>query len=182
MGKAAEAIVAELHGKWYTACYRGKVFHGATAITGTILTVQTTTTATFLLYNPLGSGVNVEMIATDVGLLGTTSAVIGTILATLGVGTPGTVTQITATVNQGLFTGQSNANQAKLASAATITAATFFVPLFNVTSTTAAAVGNLHYDWDGKLVLPPGSYINLSSSPAQTVVSLNSYDWAEWAI
>lgn len=182
MGKSGEMLLAELHGKWYTAAYRGRVFHGATAITGTILTIQTTTTATFLLYNPVSSGVNVEMISTDVGGLGTTSAVVGTILAAASVQTPTSITQITATVSGGLFSGVTSANQAKLASVATIVAQTFFWPLFNITSTTFAAVANTHYDWDGKLVLPPGAIVNLNSSPAQTVVSENSHDWAEWPI
>ncbi len=122
------------------------------------------------------------MISTDVGGLGTTSAAIGTILAAASVQVPTAITQITATISGGLFTGVTSSNQAKLASVATIVAQTFFWPLFNVTSTTFAATGNCHYDWDGKLILPPGAIVDLKSNPAQTVVSLNSHDWAEWPV
>ena len=33
-GKAGEAVVAELHGKWYTSAYRGRVFIGQTTTAG----------------------------------------------------------------------------------------------------------------------------------------------------
>ena len=34
MGKSAELIVAELHGKYYTQAYRNNLFNGSTAIAG----------------------------------------------------------------------------------------------------------------------------------------------------
>lgn len=180
-GKAAELLVAELHGKWWTAAYRGRVYIGSTPITGTTLTTQSTTSATFALWNP-SSAIVVEPIAVDVGLIGTTT-VIGTIMATFSNQTPTTTTAVTATVvsaNMGASSGPPTTAQAKLLSAATITAATIFLPLFNITTTTDQAVGNLHYDFDGKVALPFNGLMNLSSSPAQSQATLNSYQWAEW--
>src|SRR5215472_16341866 len=71
-GKLAEAVVAELHGKWYEAAYASRTFHGATPVTGATLTTQSTTTIAFGLYNPLGTTVNAEVISCDLGFLSTT--------------------------------------------------------------------------------------------------------------
>jgi hypothetical protein len=181
MGKAAELIVAELHGKWYTAAYRGRVFHGATNIAGTTITTQSTTTSSFMLYNPLGTGVNAELISTDIGMIGSTT-VIATILQ--AVGQPiitNVTTTVTVLISANPFNGAAGTNRAQLTTLATLSAAmTFFYPLFNITTTADIAVGNLHYDWDGRLILAPGSATNLGSNITQSAAFVCSYDWAEW--
>lgn len=179
-GKSAEGVVTELHGKWYTSAYRGRVFHGATAIGGITIPVQSTTAATFLLYNPVGSGVNAELIALDLAMIGTTS-VVGSIMLATSVQTPTGITQITATISSGLVQGAATGNQVKLASAATVVAMTQFWPLFNITSTADAAVAT-HYDFDGKIILPPGACAQLVSNPVQSQAMVPSIDWAEYPI
>ncbi len=181
-GKAAELLVQELHGKWYTAAYRGRVFHGVTSIAGTTLTTQTTTVSAFMLFNPGGSGINAELIGTDIGLISSTT-VIGTLLQTAGTGAiTGVTTTVTVNVAANPFAAGA-ANKATLTTLATLsTANTFFWPLFNITSTVPIVNGNLHYDWDGKLLIAPGSNTNLSSNITQTNPFVCGYDWAEWPV
>src|ERR1700675_4544342 len=77
-GKQADGLVSELHGRWYTAAYNGKSFFASTLVAGVTLPVNTTTAATYLVYNPLGSGVNMELISLDVASLN--SGTIGSLL------------------------------------------------------------------------------------------------------
>src|SRR5580704_14123146 len=68
-GKQSDGIVSELHGKWYTAAYNGRTYFASTLVAGVTLPVNTTTAATYLVYNPLGSAVNMELISLDVASL-----------------------------------------------------------------------------------------------------------------
>ena len=74
-GKANESVVTELHGKWYTAGYRGRIFHASSPIAGQVIPVITSTTAqtALSLFNPLGSGVNLELISFRFGTSITTT-------------------------------------------------------------------------------------------------------------
>ena len=180
-GKLSEGIVAELHGLWYTAAYRGKAFHGSSAIAGTILPRETTTTATFMLYNPVTSGVNLELISTDIGLW-TTTMVIGGIMMATGTPAPTTTTAITATVTPSLV-GGGFTPKAALYSAATITAMSFFYPMFQITATTTGTDQNYGaYNWNGRICLAPGTGAMPCSNPVQTNSTINALDWAEWPI
>jgi len=180
-GKAGEALVADLHGKWYTAAVRGKVFIGSALIAGVILPVNTTTAPTFTLYNPIGSGVNLELISLDIGWPAAAASVIGTILGSLSTQTPSAVTAGGVTIAVPVGVGAGGAAQAKLYTAATIVAITSHIPLLNVTSTADVMTAS-HYDFDGRVVLAPGGLITLTSTPAQTAVALPSLSWAEFPL
>jgi hypothetical protein len=180
-GKTAELLVAELHGVWYTAGYRARAFHGAAAIAGVILPRETTTAATFMLFNPATSGVNVELISFDIGMIVTT-AVIGTImLAGSANPAPSSVTAITATVS-GTFLGGTGVQRAALYSAATVTAATTWWPMFQLISTTGGTNVSQAYSFNGRVGLTPGSGIQACSNPVQTGSMVPAFDWAEWPL
>jgi hypothetical protein len=179
-GKQGDALVSELHGKYYTAAYRGRVFIGQTTTAGTTIPIITTTTATFALYNPLGSGVNVELISCDV--MGTTTTV-GSGAIGLGVVTGLTLapTSLTALTPIPIPIGAGGVPQAKLYAQAVLAAATTsFIPLFAAT----AALGVVpvwHTDFDGKMILAPGTLVFLAGTAAQTGnPTVSRFDWAEW--
>jgi hypothetical protein len=176
-GKSAEGIVAELHGKWYTAVYNGLAFAGPTLIAGVTIPVNTTTSPTYTLYNPLGSGVNLELIALDVGWPAAATTVVATLLGSVSTQTPTSVTNLTPV---SLPIGGGSIAQGKLATAATIVAITTHLPLLQITSTADAMVAS-HYDFDGSVVIAPGGLITLTSTPVQTGVALPCFKWAEWA-
>src|SRR5258708_7544907 len=62
-GQGGEQLVSPLRGKYATACIRGAVYT-ANAVTMT-LPISTTAAQLFALVNPVGSGVNVELIRSD---------------------------------------------------------------------------------------------------------------------
>jgi hypothetical protein len=181
-GKTGEVIVAELHGIWYTAAYRGRAFHGAAPIAGVILPRETTTAATFMLFNPAASGVNVELISFDLAALVTT-AVIGSIMLAGGATpAPSSVTSITASVIPALLGGAS-APKAALYSAATITAMTTWWPLFALTTTTGGTNASpLPYTFNGRIAVAPAAGIMGASNPVQTGSMVPAFDWAEWPL
>jgi hypothetical protein len=180
-GKAGEGLVAELHGKWYTAAYRNRVFFSSTLAAGTTIPISSTTAPTFTIYNPLGSGVNVEMISIDVAITNATT-VVSPISVTYTTGLIVAPTSVTAlTVTSGIV-GGSGVAQAKVYSAATLAAAlTTSFPIFSI-SATSGSFPLLHYDFDGKFILPPGSLACLTGTAAQTSATMNSAFWAEWPI
>lgn len=180
-GKAGEAIVAELHGIWYTAGYRGRAFHGASAIAGVVLPRETTTAATFMLFNPSGSGVNLELISFDVAEL-TTTGVIGTVLLAAGSNpAPSSTTAITATVTPTLIGGGAT-QKASLFSAATITAMTTWWPIGQVTATTTGTYQIAPYAFNGRVLVAPGAGVQACSNPVQTNSWVPAFDWAEWPL
>ena len=179
-GKAGEGVVTELHGKWYTAAYRGRVFWGSALIAGVTIPVNTATAATFTLYNPVTSGVNVELISLDIGWPAAATTVVATILGSVSAQVPsGTLTE--GGYKGPAVVGSASTPAAKLYTVATIVAITSHIPLIQVTSTADAEVSS-HYDFDGKLILAPGSLITLTSSPVQTGVAIPTFFWAEWPL
>jgi hypothetical protein len=178
-GKSGEQIYADLHGKWYTSAYRGRVFYGSSLIAGVIIPVNTATAATFTLFNPAGSTVNLELICLDIGWPAAATSVVATILGSVSKQTPTSVTS--GGVVNSTFIGGGAVSQAALYTAATITAITTHLPLLQVTSTADAMVAS-HYEFDGRVILPPGSLITLTSTPVQTAVAIPSFCWAEYPV
>src|SRR5712671_937826 len=62
-GKQGETLDAKLHGDFYSAAYYGNMYQSTTLVAGTTIPVQATNlVSTFTIWNPLGSGVNVELV------------------------------------------------------------------------------------------------------------------------
>ena len=188
-GKAGEAIVADLHGKWYTPSYRGKTFIGCTLVAGTVIPVSTATAATFGLYNPAGSGVNLELIDYDMALVSAT-AVVGllelAVLTQVGQGgnaLPTSVTQLTALANPIGGVG-AQVPQGICFSAATVIASTKLINLGIAFGTTTENAGPIvaHVEFDGKIILAPGTLIHVTGNAAQTTAAVQQFKWAEFAV
>lgn len=187
-GKAGEGVVTELHGKWYTQAYRGNVFHGSTLVAGTIIPISTSTAATFVLYNPLGSGVNLELISYTLGVTVAT-VIVSPIGMGFSAGVGGAVvapTGVTALTPRNGLLGFGNATKVNLYSTATLTATTtYFKTMLNFTSTNATAGNGLgpsayKYDFDGTLILPPGTLVQTCGLVApSTSASVQEFVWAE---
>jgi hypothetical protein len=184
-GKAGELVVTELHGKWYTEAYRGHVFSASTAIAGSAVGTATSTNLTSLtLWNPLGSGVNLELISVDVNVLATIG--IGGLAlsyatgigANAGTGAP--VISLTAVTPINANIGATQTSLAKAASALSLTTApVLFTNLGISTQSSTAGTGAYltRIDVDGKIVVAPGSAITLVAGAATTAAA--SFFWAE---
>lgn len=184
-GKAGEQIYADIHGKWYTAAYRGRVFEGTTAAAGTTIPISSATAGTFVLYNPLGSGVNMELVSYECGI-NTVTTVASAVLLGIAVGLVVAPTSVTALTPLPGLLGGSAVAQGKLYSVATIVATTSFYTLFGITATNATA-GNslgspLRHEFDGKLILAPGTLVHVCGTAAQTSATAQTFVWAEWPI
>jgi hypothetical protein len=178
-GKSGEFIDSNLHGKYYTSAYRGKVYVATTLIAGVTLPVNTTTAPTYTVFNPASSGVNLELISLDIGWPAAATTVVATILGTLLFQTPTSTTA--GNIYQMPYKGTTGGGQAQFYTAATIVASTTHIPLLQVTSTADAMTAS-HYDFDGRIVLAPGSGITLTSTPVQTGVAMPLLVWAEYGI
>ena len=185
-GKSLEALVAQLHGKWYTHTYRGNIFHGKTAAAGVLIPATAGTAQTFGIWNPQGSGVNVELIAAYYGWVSTAGAV----PANIGydVNTPANALTVTAITASAPANGNLAAGKASkvlfTASAATTTASTLLGTngmshLTTIGATTTVVPFLLTEIFEGTIIVAPGSAI----WPSGTVAPVDKFDirwvWAE---
>ena len=176
-GKHAELFTSSLHGRWFAAASMGRLFAGMSLIAGVTIPVNTATAATFTLFNPLGSGVTVELASLDIGWPAAAASVVGTILGSVSTQTPTSVTSGGSTVPMPVGVG--GVAQANLYTAATIVAITTHIPLITP-STVTDTMNPAHVEFEGKVCLNPGGLITLTSTPVQTAVSLPCFIWAEW--
>lgn len=183
-GKQGDAIVSEAHGKWYTAAYRNRLFF-ATATGITIPAIASGLVSVFSLYNPLGSGIVMELVSTTIGFTSAT-----TVLDNLGWywqgGSTFTVpTSITAgTPNSCYLNGGKGVGQFLTAGTHTGTPA-LLEYIVNMLTTSTVPPGQSYFrDYDGRFILPPGSIISLATST--TVWTASHTDvmatWAEWPL
>src|SRR5438128_2903586 len=68
-GASAEALVSDLHGKYYAQTKAGNVYIGSTAAAGVVPPIYNNTAQTFGLWNPAGSGKNLVLVSLRVGLV-----------------------------------------------------------------------------------------------------------------
>ena len=177
-GKQGEQLASELHGRFYTAAYRGRTFTARTAHGGAVVPVYTATAQTFAVINPSGSGVNLEMLRFrgDIAATGTAviaelylNAVYGSAFTTL---MGGTVTLIANGV-QNMLVGAGANPKSQAASAVTSVnqADTYVTGLgcFPATAVTSAGSQIVMF-FDGGLIIPPATCIFVTSLVAQTSI------------
>jgi hypothetical protein len=177
----------EIHGKWYTAARRGVLFIASTALAGVTIPVDDATqlASTAGIVNPLGSGVNCELVA--IGINNTTVGVAvkpNTIcfqknLSTSG-GPPTSVTALTAhalPLSSGAAVAKCVAH-----SAATFTNAAEMAPRLNILGTLQTAVGEVTgwYKFDGEIVFGPDTAMAIVNDVTAIAGQKLTYIWAEW--
>ena len=184
-GKQGEQIVNELHGKYYTQAYRGNTFFAATAVGGLAFSIYSNTTFVgMVLFNPAGSGKNVVPIRTIISAPLVTAATAGSqfgyaFLAGCG-SAPATGSPIAALTTSTPIRGQGNnpgvggagiqGPSVVLAGlGATLTSAltwggnaalTWYAGVTNANIVNGGLIEN----FDGELIIPPGSAMFLTTS------------------
>lgn len=184
-GKAGELVVTELHGPYYTECYRGNVFVGSTPMAGAPVTSATSTSLTALtLWNPQGSGKNLELISLDllelatIGVGGLGLSYMTALGANVGTGAPVISGTFISAINTNL--GAANTSIAKLGTTISVTAApVLFMNLGMGTQSSTAGTGAYlqHYDFAGRVIVAPGTAVTLTAAAATTVAA--SMIWVE---
>ncbi len=191
-GKSAEAIVAELHGKFYTQAYRKNLWSLSIVTATAIPAFATNATPNFFIYNPPGNPFNIVPVRFNVGLVGGTG-IAGAIgysylsnVPALAGGT-GVVSAATTVALKSGVVGAAYAGQVIGGSAATITGASPYalqqLRWSNLSQgaplTGTAAVYSLSEDFDGTMIIPPGTLWCPTAATAvgETVVmSLIAYE------
>src|SRR5690348_15605547 len=187
LGKEGYQHVGDVHGRWYSAARRGNLFISTTAIAGVTVPAPATTLASKAgIRNPLGSGVNVELVALGIGSVTIEVALKQFVMefqinaSTTG-GIPTSITDLTAySLPLGTGTG---ASVAKAYSAATMTNAAanpIVMPIFRNYLT---AVGDTpcYFPFNGEIVMGPDTVMAITCTAALAAVNM-TYIWAEWPV
>jgi hypothetical protein len=177
-GKSGETIVSELHGKFYEQNYRGNLYW-ATMATGVIFPAPAATANNpITLYNPFNSGKNLSLLSFDMVF----TVIPGTPLTGLYglyVNSNPAAAAVTGTVltPQSGLVGSQGVPVGKPLTTSTVPAVPTLIKVFGqkVTGQVAAAEPNapnqvFHCDFDGDLILTPGTSI----TPQQTVADTSN--------
>lgn len=198
-GRQGEQLVADIHGRYGQYASRGGVFMAAkTSAADAIPVVTTTSSSTFAINNPSGSGKNVELIRFALNFLMTgaapaTANVVGFSIVPPSNATSA-ITKIPDPVNAGghavLLGGAapvaSVCSAITFASALTV-AANWGIPMFSFPASWVPTVGGFpvscFYDFSGSVLLPPGWTLTLTASTAWGAnTTIPSLTWAEYLV
>lgn len=187
-GRQGELLTSDIHGAYFTAAYRQNVFKfNVTA--KTLPVVASGVVSVFTLWNPPSSGVIGELISLDIGI----------VVATTVVDTIGWYYSAGTTALAGTFTTPSVAGTNHFSARVGDTPANKIAPYTGYTHSgtpvradivgsfaaiTDATAQDIHKDYNGQLLLPPGVAISLcaSTAAAGTAGSDPEVIWSEWPV
>lgn len=183
-GRQGEQLASEVHGKFYTANYRGKLF-GFNVTAVTVPVIASGLVSVFTLYNPPSSNVNAELVDTEIGqVLATTVVdVAGWYYSTAILTSKGTFTTA-GTAYSGIVGGGAAAKVVPY-SAYTHSGTPARVDLIgSFGATTDAGLSLPMKFYDGRIILPPGIAMSVAmSTAAGTASGLDiSARWIEWPL
>lgn len=163
----------------------GNGFVGCAPVAGVTIPVANSTAQTFALWNPAGSGKSLVLGKLQLNAISATTPTLGGwVLGALfnagsSVGTP--ISAFTATVPLNCIVGAGKTPIGKFSLAATTTALTTFYSLGMSREAVTVTVGPLimTYDFDGQVIVPPGTLIALNNTTVQTQPWQPSLSWVE---
>lgn len=190
-GRSGEAFLAEIHDPLYEQTYAGNMFQATTAEGGVALPRPTTTAPVFALWNPTGSGKNAVLVSLDANVV-SGGATIGS-LAIANVAVPisavatnnaVTAFNMVAPANGLIGKGNQTVMNVSVAGTNTITAGALYMGLgwSNPSTTAAANLSQQHYEFRGKVIVPPGQLIHVCSATGAIATAILSLFWYEVAI
>lgn len=186
-GKQGDVVVSELHARYYETTYRGNgyMLSVSTAAAVTAYSGGAAGTPALAIYNPVGSGRNAVITKASVGNVVAASAA-GTVTFGLYIGTTAAITQATVVVPWNQATQQQAGSVVTGYRNVALTsgsAASNVVPIASyywATAAGAALVTGGPVDFEGSIIIPPGSYAALGGSAALTSATwIASLQWEE---
>ena len=186
-GQLGDAIVCELHGRYYETTYRGNSFllSVSTAAAVTAYTGGAAGTPMLALYNPVGSGRNAVINKLSLGNVVAASAA-GTVTFGLYFGTTAAITQASTVTPWSMstqlqagsvMTGFRNVALTSGSAASNVVALASY---YWATAAGAALVTGGPMDLEGAVIIPPGSFAALGGSAALTSATwIGSMQWEE---
>ena len=194
-GRQNDALVSEIHGKWYTAGYRGATFTTSTLIAGvTVPVAAATLSGVFTIWNPAGSGKICELISMNFGTSAATTVVngVGLMIQRNLTSTSGIPTSNTAQAVLPLGLGGNPVVGAYSASTLTnvaipgVSAATAvpiaFYNMIDFGAVTNSSAIPLEHFFDGRILLGPDSLVSVCTSKATETTLVITATWAEWPL
>ena len=191
LGRANELLVAEIHGKYYTQCYRGNVYYATTTAAGVAIITSSTLTPTYSLWNPAGSGKLMVPIALMVAW-GTVTSVAGGVVWTATTNAGSSISTTAPMVafgsgsalNANLGSGKVSVVRAATGGTTTLVAApTLFRTTGISVGSTALAAGTAWWvareDYDGSMIVPPNNAIHVMASTALAATCCITTAWLE---
>ena len=172
-GRQNELVVSDLHGKQYTSNINGYVWHGnVNAVTVPINAANLV--SVFSLINPTGSNRTAELVHLDIATVLATTVVDGVSIVQQSIrGGSLLPTTFTPGTAQGGLVGGSGSSAMVFCTAATHIGTP--VALASGLSTYGAVTQNnlatAHYDFDGTVILAPGSIVSVVMSTAASTAS-----------
>ena len=186
-GQLGDAIVSELHGRYYETTYRGNVFllSVSTAAAVTAYAGGAAGTPMLALFNPVGSGRNLVILKASFANVVAASAG-GTATFGLYFGTTATITQATTVAPWSMATQQQSGSVATgfrnvaLTSGSAASNVIALGSYYWATAAGAALVSGGPVDLEGSVIIPPGAYVALGGSAALTSATwIGSIMWEE---
>lgn len=183
-GHDTDQLVDDLHGKYYIANYRGKLFE-ANGVILTVPVVASNLVSVFTLFNPPSSGVNAEIVDVTVAqnLVATVVDQAGWYYSPVTAALAGTFTTL-GTPNSGIV-GANPANRVLFYSAYTHSGTPKLVDVIGgFGATTNVSSGDITKLYDGRLILPPGVVMSIAMATAATGSSGVNLEarWVEWPL
>jgi len=191
LGKSKELIVSELHGKYYTSAYNGRIFVGNQAAAGAVLPIYSGTTQQCGIFNPLGSGVNAVPIQLNITYVDTTGAAGGLCLGylkgcggSIATGSAG-ITVATTVTPINLNLGGSGGSKILFMSAAITCAAPSMLMQLGINqmvltaATTSLGQWEAQYKFDGYPIVYPGTAIFPAGNIATLIKVACTIIWEE---
>lgn len=182
-GGLADLIVSELNGKYYEASYRGNVYWAKAIVTAPVIFSTAAGTGGPLLWNQ-STNKNLVLLKMTLGI-----TTVATAAGSLGIGTgvstiPGSLTAIdscfAANAPGALLTGTTAAQVSRVGTPSA--AAVNFIPVFSVNTgaLTVQSAGMYVFDFDGSIIVPPGSFASpCGSATLSTLVCNIGLCWME---
>ena len=198
LGRHGHQLVTQALGKYTEQALAGDMYFASTVVAGLSIPINTTTTPNIMLWNPAGSGVDAILARYAASQVSGTTAG-----GQIGLMTVSTVPLLSAIASGSLITAftddvygtnkfcarfnasnKSRVRSVSTAAGATITAGTWIKSLGMqygaIITTSAVHTGsNFSYDFDGEMVLSPGTSVYVASSIASSALFQQTISWYE---
>jgi hypothetical protein len=185
LNQSGALSVDQVHGSYYNAAKRGNLFFCSTLIAGTIIPVNAVNMVSgCTLWNPSGSGKNIELIEIALGIDSATLVVNGLALGFQS-GLTAAGGTLTAIAGKSTMIGAGQVPVGIFYSACTLVNAAVLAPLMGLgisVTATSGAVNLPVWNANGKVILPPGSSASLLDTVVAMTAGFISVTWAEWPI
>ena len=185
--RARPALTSDFHGRYYETSKNGRLIIASTTPLGLAIPIYTGTAPRVAILNPEGSGVNVNLLSiscqrasgTTVEFAAGLFMAAATAVATGAFVTafPGALNVARDTTRNGIL-GRGEAPRALYAISGTVTATAWaagdhFYSLFHSYAGIGTSTGDgtpWTHDFDGKVLIPPGTFVALAASVASVAL------------